>query len=30
MKMASKGKEVNIRKYTLEKSTEYSDLLLIS
>lgn len=31
MNMASKGKEVNIRKYTLEKSTEYSgDLLLIS
>lgn len=32
MKLASKGKEVNIRKYTLEKSTEYSDddLLLIS
>lgn len=31
MNMASKGKEVNNRKYTLEKSTEYSDdLLLIS
>lgn len=31
MNMASKGKEVNIRKYTSEKSTEYSDeLVLIS